>query len=434
MGESRIASIRRAILQLSNRFLQGAFFRNVVILAGGTALGQAIVVAISPLLTRLYSVEDFGIFSVYISILSMVAVIAGLRYELAIPLPAEDEDARDLLVVALGITLSATIVFGIALLVLSDTLIEVINVPGLRDYLWALPIGFFFVGTSQIFIYWGVRKAAFREVASSRVGQGIGSASSQIVLGSFRVGAIGLLIGDVMGRLASTALMLWSFRKEIFQERPPRLGSIRAVAVRYRRFPQVSSIASLINSAGLRLPTILLAAFFGPQVAGWFGLSLQVIGAPVSLIGRSVAQVYYAEAAEAVKRDVGELRRLLLSTTARLSLMALVPTIILGLAGPRLFAIVFGDQWGQAGVFGRVLSVMFLFQFAISPVSQTLNIMERQELQLIWDILRLLLVVVPISLGSLYGLAEANVVALYSAFSAGAYILLFVFVLRVTAD
>ena len=39
---------------------KGGFVRSVAVLAGGTGLGQAVVVLASPLLTWIYTPEDFG--------------------------------------------------------------------------------------------------------------------------------------------------------------------------------------------------------------------------------------------------------------------------------------------------------------------------------------------------------------------------------------
>ena len=76
---------------------RGRFAKGVAVLAGGAALGQAITVLVSPILTRLYSPEDFGVFGVYASILGIVTVIASLRYEYALPFPEDGETAANIL-------------------------------------------------------------------------------------------------------------------------------------------------------------------------------------------------------------------------------------------------------------------------------------------------------------------------------------------------
>ena len=91
------------------------FARSVSFLAGGTAAGQAITVLAAPLLTRLYSPEDFGLLAVYTSLLMTIGVIASLRYQLAIPLPKSDEEAAHVVVlslfIVLGISLASFITF-----------------------------------------------------------------------------------------------------------------------------------------------------------------------------------------------------------------------------------------------------------------------------------------------------------------------------------
>ena len=80
------------------------FSRNVLTLMTGTTIAQAIPIAISPILTRIYTPEDFGMFALYMSVASILSVVATGRYELAIMLPKKDEDAVN--IVALSIIIS----------------------------------------------------------------------------------------------------------------------------------------------------------------------------------------------------------------------------------------------------------------------------------------------------------------------------------------
>jgi O-antigen/teichoic acid export membrane protein len=53
--------------------------------------------------------------------------------------------------------------------------------------------------------------------------------------------------------------------------------------------------------------------------------------------------------------------------------------------------LVFGPEWAEAGRFAQLMAVAYLAGFAVTPVSQTLFILERQVLQLAWDVTRLVL-------------------------------------------
>lgn len=83
--------------------------RSVSMLMGGTASAQLLMVLAAPFLTRLYKPEDFGVLAVYTGLLALLAVIASLRYQLAIPLPACDQEAANIVVLCLMCLLGTTL-------------------------------------------------------------------------------------------------------------------------------------------------------------------------------------------------------------------------------------------------------------------------------------------------------------------------------------
>jgi O-antigen/teichoic acid export membrane protein len=75
----------------------------------------------------------------------------------------------------------------------------------------------------------------------------------------------------------------------------------------------------------------------------------------------------------------------------RLLLVGAVPAVVLLAAGPALFGVVFGGEWTEAGEYARLLALAYLGQFAVTPVSATLFLLERQDQELAWVAGRLLL-------------------------------------------
>ena len=383
------------ILQILRRFIPGGkFARSVAVLAGGTALGQAVMALSSPILTRLYSPEDLGSLAVFSSILGMVSVLAALRYELAIPLPQYDADAAALLALSLSVVVGASLLIGVGVRFLGGQVAAWANAPALKPHLWLLPVGVGVGGFYQVLSYWAVRKQEFGRIARTKLYQGLGASSTQIVLGLAAVGPAGLLIGQVVGQGAgggSLAVGAWREGREHL--RTVSLEALRRVAWRYRRFPKLSSFSGLLNSAGLQLPALLLAAFYGPPVAGWFLLGQRVVGIPMTLLGQAVSQVYLGTASRLVQEDRPRLRGVFTKTAGRLLVLGLIPMSVLGAGGPWLFSRVFGPEWLEAGSYVQLLAGAFVLQLVITPLSQTLNIIERQDIQLAWDFGRLLLVV-----------------------------------------
>lgn len=401
--------------KLKNRFPQGGFVRNVSVLAGGTALGQGIVILASPVLTRLYTPEDFGTLAVYSSLLGVVIVLASLKYEVAIPLPKDDVTAMNLLVLALMIVpiMSALLAVGLWILVqIAEPAYSSIITP----FMWLLPIGMLLAGSYQVLNHWAVRTQAFSRISRTKLDQGLGGVSTQIILGLLDIRPLGLILGSIIGQSAGT-LRLARLIVPLFNSGSLRTVSFRQLigtARRYWRFPLITSWSSLLNSLGLRLPTLLIALLHGPQVAGWLALADRVVGTPVMLIGSATGQVYFGKAANLARTNDGQLLSLFNRITLRLFLIALALLGPLGIGGPHLFSLLFGLEWAEAGIYVQILSGVFLFRLVVGPVSQTLLILEKQHLQLAWEVFRLLLIGLAFSHAWNHSLSPSQTLGLYA--------------------
>lgn len=364
------------------------FARSVAVLAGGTALGQAIVVVASPVLTRLYSPDDFGVLAVYSSILGIISVIASLRYELAIPLPEKDEDAANLLALCLGIVGFMGLFMGIGTLLLGDKIAAWTNAPGLRPYLWLLPIGVVLVGAYNVFTYWAVRKQVFAQIARTKIHQGLSTGFTQIGLGLLRFGPLGLIVGHILGQSAGVitlSALLW--RKNWHVIGKIHIPQIKVVANRYQRFPKLSAFPAFINALGLQLPIIALSILYGTQVTGWFSLVNKVLGAPLSLVMLATAQVTVGQAAER-KRSLESMEDLFWRVIKQQSVLGL-PLLLVAPLCPFVFPIIFGSEWKEAGIYSAVWLPSLIANFIASPTGGFLDVMERQEVFFLRETLRI---------------------------------------------
>jgi O-antigen/teichoic acid export membrane protein len=410
------------------RVLNGRLVRSALVVLSGTAVFQIVLLASSPILSRLYDPDDFGVLSVFSSLMTLLLVVSSLRYEQAVALPSSPARAANITAVsALAVAVTTAIASGV-LLALGSRLGDVSDTPKLTDVMWIFPLALAGAATQQLLIYVAVRRGAFRSVSMNRAVQGIVMVGVQIALGVAGAGAGGLVGGFVAGLVIAAVLLVWWDRGLVSRWRTEvSWSAMRSEARRYRRFPQFGVWSGLFNRGALDLPNLLFAAIYGPAVAGYFLLSQRVVAAPTQLIGQSVGHVYFNEAAVAARERRDELPSLYRRVVRRLMAVGVAPAIGLAVLGPWVFALVFGSDWREAGVYAALMAPLFLAQLAITPLTSTFAIAERQDLQFIRDLIRLVFVVAVFVAGWRFDLSARWTVAGYSAAMVAGYVLLWFF-------
>lgn len=371
--------------------------RSVLSIFTGIAAGQLLALLAAPLLSRLYGPVDFGIFATCSAIVMTIGTVAALRLELAIPLPERDQDAYGLATLGL---LSSTIVgllCAAGILTFGDDVAAALAQPGLMPWLWLVPPGVAAVGYYAALNQLAIRKQRFVAIGRRSLLQSIALVVSQMSLGSAGLRPGGLVVGLTVGQVVSAASLLPGSGLRTPEARSARVRKpLLALLKRYRRFPLILGPSGLLNVLGLQLPVLLLAAWYGGSVAGWMGLTQRILAVPVTLIGTAVAQVYVSEIARAVRTDLPAAAKLFRRASVSLLLLSIPLLAGLLLLGPQLFSVVFGPEWKTSGQYAQALAVGLAAQLVAAPLSQTLIVLERQMLQLAFDIIRVVAIFVVI--------------------------------------
>ena len=398
------------------------FRLKVLQVAGGTAISQGMLVLASPVLTRLYSPADFGVLAVYLYLVTTLVIVASFRYESALPIPEDDREAVQLLACCLLLVALTTSLASVGLYLARNRILAWMGSPALAAYLWLVPVSILGAGAYQVFNCWAIRKGGYARIARTKVTQGLTTLGLQLAVGAVASGPVGLLVGDAAGRTNGTrTLAMLDWREDWGLLRTVRPGDMWKVLVRFRRFPCISSGTAFMNTLNLRLPALLLAVHFGPAVAGGFILAQRVFAVPSSVIGESVAQVYFGEFAR-VKHGGGSLMGLFKGTVRRMLLLGLPVMVVSSLAGWYLFPVVFGPAWKEAGLFVVAIAPMALAQFAGACADGSLLVLERQDLSFYRELLRSSLFAGAILAAYLLKLGPARAVLLFGATGTVAYL------------
>ncbi|SFB70169.1 Membrane protein involved in the export of O-antigen and teichoic acid [Flagellimonas taeanensis] len=384
--------------------LNSKFSKNVLTLVSGTAIAQAIPLGLSPILTRIYSPNDFAIFAIYMSIAALGTTVVSLKYDLAIIIPEKDEDSANITVLSIIIAFIVSLILLIVTFFFNDQIAKFMvddkSDPAiLSRWLYFVPLSILLMGVFNAISFWFNRKEFYKRMAASKVMNTAGMTGIQIGLGSLGFSPFGLLLGFILGRLSSVLYLLGKFKGDkntaftkITNER------MKALSNRYKRFPYYTLPAEFTNVISNQLPVFLIGKYFGGVILGNYSLMERVLNAPITLLGRSILDVFKQRASEDYI-NFGNCRAIYLKTFRTLVLLSIGPTALLFAFSPFIFGTIFGPEWRQAGDYARVFSILFFFKFTASPLSYMFHIAEKQHFDMFWQIGLLIFAVISFVVG-----------------------------------
>lgn len=385
--------------------------RSVFVLVGGTALGHLITALTLPVAARLYSPEDFSVLAVFSSMVAIVSVAAALRFDIAIPVTASDEDAANLLVLALMSSFAIALAVGGAAVALPDDWLQSMGLVPIAPYLWLLPLSIFLAAAYSALQSWLIRRSSFGLIAKSRVGQSASTAAGQICLGASGVAPFGLLVGHILNTTVGCLVLGYSvLRQEARLFSAVSCSSLLTTSLSYSRFPKYSTLEALCNSAAIQLPVIMIATLaVGPE-AGFLLVAMAVMQAPMALIGTAVGQVYLSRAPEEYRK--GNLASFTVDALGGLSKAGIGPLFFAAIVAPDAFALIFGESWRRAGEMVTWMTPWFVAQFLTSPLAMAIHVTGHQRMAMVLQILGLIIRISSVWFASF--LANSFIVEIYA--------------------
>lgn len=416
---------------------QNKLIRNIIILASGTAAAQGITLALSPVITRIYGPENYGVMGVFVAVLAIITPIAGLSYPIAMVLPKVDGEAKALAIISTKIALYISLFTGIILYFFDDVINKSFGIESISAFFYLIPIAMFIDVLSQIMQQWLIRKKEFRVSARIAVSQSLFLNIFKIGFGSVFPSAATLILLTVFGNALYTLQLFLGMRK--WSSKENQIDKItlestpKKVMYKYWDFALYRSPQVLVNSISQSLPVLILATLFGPAAAGFFALGKSVLSAPAVLIGNSVGNVFYPRIAELVNKGENPLKIINKATVATF-LIGLIPFLVVMIFGKNIFLIVFGDKWGVAGEYAQWMALWVLMSLSARPVISSIPVIKMQGVFLIFELLFLFFKVAGLYVGSYVYNSSMKAVIFYSLITAISYLVLYISVVIVLSS
>ena len=377
------------------------FLANVLKLSSATVLGQLIGLIVIPVLSRLYTPADFGIYQLFFSIATPIAILSCFSYSSAINLPKKHEDAANIVILCIFLIIITTIVTTVFFIVFSGYIETLLNTPGLSNYFFLIPLAIICNGLAYVLGYWLARKNEFGTIAKSNLYSSISGKAVSVGFGMISPSPLGLIFGTIINDATILVVLLRRTVADFHFFKNVSFDRIKQLAYRYKKFPQFDFIANFVNMAGNSATPFIIAYIFSPIIVGYFAMSFMVINMPLKLVGNSISSVFYQKVCDE-KNLTGSIKNVVKMVHTRLISMGMFGCLIVMIIGPELFAFVLGDQWLTAGIYAQILTPYFFVLFISVPLLVILNVMEKQNISLWFNIYVLISTIVVLIIGGLY--------------------------------
>lgn len=377
----------------------GGFVRNAGMLSLGTLAAQVLTFLSYPLLTRLYSPDDFGVVAVVSMMVSILAIVASGAAENAIVIAPTKRSAAS--VIGWILTRSAIVICGTFIVTGLVVVVDFNDAldPDIRSWIPMVPLLAASVVVFNCFSEWNVREQRFHELARYRIAQSILVASSKILFGLSSIPVNGLVAGETIGKLVSAASGVQSiFRKNTSYFFSISLRRIRYERARFKKFPHYMMPDMLINSLGGTIHVPFIASAFGTSELGLVSLTFSVLYLPVTVVSSAIKDVFRQRAAVEIKKT-GSCRTLYLSLLPAVAFVGLLGFGVLYWLSPWMFTFLFGESWGEVGEYTRILIPMFYLNFVSMSMGGVLVVAQRLGVSLGWQLTNLSLTLLALVIG-----------------------------------
>lgn len=379
----------------------------------GTAFAQAIPLAITPILTRLYSPEDFGLLALYLSSVSILAIVVTGNYEKAIIMPKEERDAIGVVKLSLLLIISGCIILLIATILFDEQVASFYENKSIKSLLYFIPLSVFSLALYNVINTWFNRVKAYKKLSFNRVTKSSISSALGVLLGFMKLQSLGLVIGEFLGQLLATILFGRAFlNKNQSVYRSVTKAELISLAKEYKNFPMYTMPADMLSMASYQLPVFVFAKIFNQSTVGFYSLCIRVLDKPFVLLTSAVYEVFRQKAMEDYNQ-YGNCVDIYKKTFLRLLAISVPSMTLFFLIAPDLFRIVFGVEWEIAGEYARIISVMYMFKFVASPLSFTFYMVNKQRLDFFLHVYVFLSSSVVLALSYFYNLSVEKTIWLF---------------------
>jgi O-antigen/teichoic acid export membrane protein len=377
---------------------------------------------LSPIITRIFSPDDYGAFVLFNSIVINITLVSSLKYSDSIVLQKDSYSRAQAIGLSLCTSFIGVFFFSTIILIISSYFGRYFNLSKIGSMMYLIPVSAFLGSVIEILVHRNISHKIFSANGSSGFLNHFGSRASNILLGFFvSAKSIWLVVGDLVGKLLSIGVLILSARpssKKIkhFSSKINVRGML-SIAKEYKYFPLYYLPANLLLSLSGHIPIFFFQGKFGSGSVGMFALASSMLEIFNRLIPYAIAPVFLQKANELWVQSNNELGKKAYDLFLVMLLVSVFIFTGVALLGGTIFSLVFGAEWRNAGVYAEGLAIHNSLQFIVVALSEIYNVTKSQRFLLLTTIVNFLLRFVAVFIIVNGDFTQEQSILIYSLFS-----------------
>ena len=349
------------------RIKSSAFFQHFSILVSGAVLAKVITLLIYPIITRIYSPEEFGTFSLFTSIIIVLAPISMLRYNIAIVTADNDNDSKNLFIFSISVSLLFSMLVLLFFILGENFFKNILDAHKLNLWWYLIPLCIFVTSFNDAITRYLNRSKNYILISKINVIRSFSYSIMAITIGYVGLTYSGLFIAHILAIFISIIFAVTSMNslKVNFLKIYKNFSNLFK---KYIDFPKYDLLATFLNNLTTMMPIFFLNKFFSYEIVGQYALAVKTVFFPLTFISSSLSTIHLRKSKELIDKQ-GNLKWYMIKLFLILFFIVLVPSLILFFHAPEIFSYIFGSDWRLSGRFVQILIPALSFIFIVSTLS-----------------------------------------------------------------
>lgn len=408
---------------------KGGMLNSIMVLFSGSLISQLITVATAPIMTRVFSEEAIGEYTLLITAVALFGSVICAKYDYSIVNEQEKKLIYPLIKLSFKVGLWLSVILSIGYSIYLEIFCDM-TIP----LVVSIVIVFLFLlltAVRNIITSYNNREKDYGVISSTSISSAIAKDSSMVALGFLHTGVVGLIISQLLYSVVGLRRQSRKLLPNIKQILSSTKEDVKSVAIKHKKQPLYSAPANLLNNFSYSVVNIFVTQLFGVAILAYYSLSFRLLGLPLSLISTNTSKAFYERASKDFAAT-GSFKPIFLKMSLFLLCLAIPMVIILMVLSPMLFKIIFGANWEVAGHYVQLLAPMFGIRFIVSALTPSLTICNQQQYEFLCQVLFVVAAFVILIIGIISGNIDLFLIGMSVTYSV-IYVLFYILMLRVAS-